>query len=476
METVDRNSFSPFVNGKFLAPVSSSPVFASWGGETLAACREATANEVEQALEGAASAAPILRAMARGERSEMLRRLVVELESRSAEIARMITAEVGKPIALSEIEVARGRTTTRLGADEAMSFAGEMVPVDGDRSLAGAMALTSRFPVGPVLAMTPFNFPLNLLLHKLVPAIAAGCPVVAKPTPRAPRTALLVAEAAAAAGWPDGALSVLPVPNSDVTRLAADPRISMVSFTGSAEVGWSLAAAHSRKKVLLELGGNAAVVVDETADLVRAAASCAAGALAYAGQVCISVQRIYVTRGVFPEFRDLLVAEFRKFAPGDPWNPEVRVGPMIDEASAARVESWVREAESRGALALVRGQRSGTIHGPVLLTGVPADAKVSCEEVFGPVAIVEEVADFDEALRRADDSRYGLQAGIFTTRIDRARRAFERLRVGAVIVGDVPTFRWDGMPYGGVRDSGSGREGIRWAMREMTEERLLVLR
>ena len=474
--TLEHPPFAPFVAGAFGAPGAAGTVPVSWGGASLPACREATPSEIESALAAAEAAAPRLAAMSRGERAALLRALLVEVEKRSADLARTITAEVGKPIFFSELEVARGKGTIRLGAEEASRFGGELVPIDGDASLVGAMALTARFPVGPVLAITPFNFPLNLLLHKLVPAIAAGCPVVVKPTPRAPRTALLLAETAVAAGWPAGILSVLPVPNESVMPLAADRRVALVSFTGSAEIGWRLKSALPRKPVVLELGGNAGVVVDETADLAKAATSCAAGALAFAGQVCISVQRVYAVREIFAEFRDRFVEEFRKVPTGDPFDPAVRCGPMIDEASAKRVEEWIASAEAAGATALVRGERRGSFHGPTLLTKVPPAQPIACEEVFGPVAIVEEVADFEEGLARIDDSRYGLQAGIFTARLDRARRAFARLRVGGVIVGDAPTFRHDGMPYGGVKDSGAGREGIRSAMTEMTEERLLVLR
>jgi len=473
---VDREVFSPFVAGGFASAANGKEVESPWGGAPLPPCREASDEEIERAISAAADAAGMLASMAGGERSALLRRLLGEVEVRAGRLAHMITAEVGKPIALSEIEVQRARTTIRLGAEEAMRLAGEVVPFDDGAAGGGSLALTRRFPVGPVLAITPFNFPLNLLCHKLVPAIAAGCPVIAKPAPRAPRTALLLAEAAAAAGWPAGILSVLPIANEQAGRLAADPRLPMISFTGSALVGWNLRARHPKKKILLELGGNAGVVVDETADLERAAKLCAAGALAYAGQVCISVQRIFATKEIFPEFRDRLVKEFEKTSAGDPWNRDVRLGPMIDEASAKRVEEWVREAERSGATALVRSERKGNVLGPILLTRVPRGAKVVCEEVFGPVAVVEEAADFEDALARVDDSKYGLQAGVFTTRLDRARRAFERLRVGAVIVGDSPAFRYDGMPYGGVKESGTGREGVRYAMDEMTEMRLLVLR
>lgn len=477
-QPLDRSGFAPFVAGRFAAPNTDlPPVAPSWGGAPLPPCRDASADEVESALSSAVAVAPRLAALARGERAALLRAFLAEIDRRGEELAATIVAEVGKPIALARLEVARAKTTARLGAEEASRFGGELVPVDGDASLGGALAFTGRFPAGPVLALTPFNFPLNLLLHKLVPAFAAGCPVVAKPSPRAPRTALLVAEAAAAAGWPAGSLSVLPLPNEAVFPLAADPRLSVVSFTGSAEVGHRLAAALPRRRVLLELGGNAALVVDETADLAKAASAAALGAMAYAGQVCISVQRIFVVQELFGRFRTLLEGEVRSLPSGrDPFDPSIRVGPMIDEASARRVDSWIDDAIAGGGRPLVRGRRDGTFLEPTLLTNVAPDAAVSCEEAFGPVAIVEPVADFDEALARVNDSRYGLQAGIFTTRIDRAKRAFEALRVGAVIVGDAPTFRFDGMPYGGVKDSGEGREGIRWAMAEMTEERLLVLR
>jgi glyceraldehyde-3-phosphate dehydrogenase (NADP+) len=332
-----------------------------------------------------------------------------------------------------------------------------------------------RFPLGPVAGITPFNFPLNLVAHKVAPAIAAGCPMVLKPAPQTPLTALLLAEAVQQAGWPDGGLNVLPLSNEDAGLLVTDERIKLISFTGSAAVGWQIKNNCGKKKVVLELGGNAGVVVHSDADLAYAADRCVVGSFAYAGQTCISVQRILVERSVCGKFTDLLLEGARKLKSGDPLDDTSDLGPMIRESDAIRATDWVQEAVRGGARLLCGGQRRGSILEPTILTGTRPEMKVNCLEVFAPVVTVEPYDDFNQALKQINNSPYGLQAGLFTRDAKLIFNAYEELEVGALVAGDVPAFRIDHMPYGGIKDSGLGREGLRYAIEDMTEPKLLVM-
>jgi glyceraldehyde-3-phosphate dehydrogenase (NADP+) len=330
------------------------------------------------------------------------------------------------------------------------------------------------FPAGPVAAITPFNFPLNLVAHKLAPAIAVGCPVVLKPAPQTPLTALKLAEFITDAGLPPGALSVLPMENDVAAKLVADDRLKILSFTGSAKVGWELKAKAGKKKVVLELGGNAAVIVESDADVEHAAQRCVAGGFGYSGQSCISVQRIFVQQAALSVFCDRMVAGVKNLRSGDPLYPETDCGPLIRESDAIRVEAWINEAVARGARLLTGGKRNGWFVEPTVLTGTKPGDKVNAEEVFGPVVVVEPYEALDDAIAQVNASRYGLQAGIFSADPESIDRAFTHIEVGGVIANDVPTFRGDAMPYGGVKDSGMGREGVLYALQEFSEMRILV--
>ena len=332
-----------------------------------------------------------------------------------------------------------------------------------------------RFPIGPIAAITPFNFPLNLVAHKLAPAIAAGCTVVLKPAPQTPLTALRLARLIHEAGWPAGALNVLPLSNEDAGAMVEDDRLKLLSFTGSAAVGWELKQKSGKKKVVLELGGNAGVIVNSDADVADAAARCAVGGFSYAGQSCISVQRIFAQRSVFQPFLDELVPKVRALKCGDPMEESTDVGPLIRESDAKRVEEWIQKAVNDGATLLCGGKRNASFIEPAVLTNTKPNQLVNCEEIFGPVVTVEAYDDFDSALKQVNNSRYGLQAGVFTHDSRLISRAYEELEVGGVMVNDVPTFRSDHMPYGGVKDSGLGREGVKYSIAEMSELKLLVM-
>jgi glyceraldehyde-3-phosphate dehydrogenase (NADP+) len=335
--------------------------------------------------------------------------------------------------------------------------------------------MVKRFPLGPVAGITPFNFPLNLVAHKVAPAIAAGCSMVLKPAPQTPLCALLLAECVQQAGWPDGGLNVLPLSNDDASLLVTDERIKLISFTGSVPVGWDIKRRAGKKKVALELGGNAGAIVHSDADLFYAAERCIAGGFGYAGQTCISVQRILVEQSVYGKFTDLLVEGVKKLRTGDPMDEAVDLGPLIRENDAIRVTEWIEEAVRAGARLLCGGGRKRSAVEPAVLTGTKPEMKVNCQEIFGPVVTVEPYQNFDEALRRINNSNYGLQAGLFTRDAKLLFQAYDELEVGALIAGDIPSFRIDQMPYGGVKDSGLGREGLRYAIEEMTEPKLLVM-
>ena len=450
------------------APWDSAPVSrVSRGGPTT----------LERAAEAASKAAPAAAALPAERRAAILEAARADLLARKEGVARAIVEEAGKPLALARGEVDRAGDTL-LAAAHVARFP-EVVARDlgGFASGAGRLALTRRVPVGPVLAITPFNFPLNLVAHKLAPAVAAGCPVVLKPASQTPTPALLLAASLQRAGLPDGALSVVPSRATDAEKLATDPRFALLTFTGSAEIGFALRRKAWDRRVALELGGNAAVIVEpDWPDLADAARRVANAAFAWAGQSCISVQRVFVHRDVAGRFRELLVAAAESFPTGDPGLQATLCGPMIDAANRERVLDWVESARAAGGRLLSGGKSDGSVVRPTLLEGVPVSEPIVAGELFGPGAVLAEHATFDEALERANDTRYGLQAGVFTSDVAKARKAWETLEVGAVIQGDVPTWRSDPMPYGGVKASGVGREGPASAFLEMTEERMLVLR
>ncbi len=439
-------------------------------GSVVARVAVPTPDQVEQAVAAAAGVAAEAAALPAHARAAALTHLSTRIGERADEIAALITAENGKPAKWAALEVTRAVSTLRWSAEEARRFGGEVQRLDTDPTATGRVAVVRRFPRGPVLGIAPFNFPLNLVVHKLGPALAVGAPIIVKPAPATPLSALLLGELVAETDLPAGMVSVLPVPNDRVGQLVDDPRLPVVSFTGSGPVGWSLKERLPRKHVVLELGGNGAVVVAaDYPDLDWAASRIATFSNYQAGQSCIAVQRVYVERPAYEPLVDKLVAAVRALdASGD-------VGPMISEDAARRVEEWVGEARDAGAKVLVGGERRGTAYPPTVLAGVPRGTRVLDEEVFGPVLAVAGVDSLDEAFAAVNDSRYGLQAGVFTRDIATAFRAQRELVVGGVIVGDVPSYRADQMPYGGTKESGTGREGVRSAMDDLTEPRVLVL-
>ena len=432
--------------------------------------------EFERAAGAAVEAAAVMRALPAYERAAILMRAHADLVSRREEIGRTIAGEVGKAIRDALAEADRGAQTFHVAAEEARRIGGETIPMDLAPHGRKRVAFTRRFPIGPVAAISPFNFPFNLSAHKLAPAVAAGNPVVLKPATKTPLSALILADALDRAGLPKGALSVLPMSRETGDRLVTDERFKLLTFTGSSAVGWGMKARAGKKKLVLELGGNAGVIVDDTADLAFAAKRIAAGGFALAGQSCISVQRVYVQRTVFDRLSALLVELVEALKVGDPLEPSTDVGPMIDEGEAARVEQWVAEAVRDGATVLTGGKRLGpALYAPTVLAGVPEDAKVCMQEAFAPLVGLYPFDDFSDALARVNRSSYGLQAGVFTNDLLRTLDAFDALEVGGVIVNDVSAWRIDHMPYGGVKDSGLGREGPRYAIEELTEQKLIVI-
>lgn len=445
-------------------------------GSVLGTVAQHDAAAVEEAVVAVTHAFPATRGLSRHRRSMALAQVAATLAAEQEDLARLIVAEVGKPIRWARQEVARAVVTFGLAAEEARRSRGEVLAIDIEERTEGYGALFERFPIGPVLAVTPFNFPLNLVAHKVAPAIAAGNPVLLKPAPQAPLVAERLRAIVARSGLPPGTLEVVHCEPALAERLVADDRFALLSFTGSARVGWHLKARAGRKRLVLELGGDAAVVVHDDADLDLAARRAAVGGFAYAGQVCIAVQRLLVQRSVYPCFRDRLVQAVAALGGDDLLADDTIVGPLIDAAAADRVMSWIDEARDAGGTTLSGGRREAAdVVAPTIIEQPPPRARVSTEEVFGPVVTVDHYDSFEEALARVNASRFGLQVGVFTRDVGRVRRAFTTLEVGAVIVGDVPTLRVDNYPYGGVKESGLGREGVRSAMDAMSEPRVLVL-
>src|SRR6266404_3224811 len=443
--------------------------------ERVGVTYRATSADAEAAIRAAVRAFETTRRMGGYERQRVLRAISSGIEKQSDELARMVALEAGKPIKTARVEVDRAIFTFSVAAEEAVRVGGEYLPLDWQASTAGRWGIVRRFPLGPIAAITPFNFPLNLVAHKVAPAIASGCSIVLKPAPQTPLTALLLAEVVHEAGLPAGGLNVIPTTNEDAALIVSDDRLKMLSFTGSSAVGWKLKATAGKKKVTLELGGNAAAIIHNDADLDFAAERCAVAGFSYSGQSCISVQRILVHKSVFDPFLQRFVERAKRLNSGDPLDESTDIGPLIRESDAERAVKWVQEAVAAGAKLIIGGGRKGSVVEPTILTNTRADMKVNCEEVFAPVKTVEPYDDFGDALARVNRSPYGLQAGLFTNDARLIFRAYDELEVGGLIVGDVPTFRIDHMPYGGVKDSGLGREGLRYAIEEMTEPKLLAM-
>ena len=430
----------------------------------------------DRAIGLAVEAAAPMRAMAAYERQQVLQHCVARFTERAEELALALCVEAGKPIKDSRGEVGRLIDTFRIAAEESVRITGEVLPLDISARARDYTGMWKRIPIGPCSFIAPFNFPLNLAAHKVAPALAVGCPFVLKPASLTPIGALLIAEVLAETGLPRGAFSVLPCPRSGAELFTTDERLKLLSFTGSPEVGWDLKARAGKKPVVLELGGNAAVVVEPDADLEDAVERIVFGAFYQSGQSCIGVQRVLAHEAAYSELRDRLVEATSALRMGDPKDPETFIGPMISEKEAARLDGWIQQAVAAGATLLCGGRRDGAMLEATLLEDAPGDQAVVCQEALGPVAVLSRYADFDAALRAVNDSVFGLQAGVFTRDLYKAQKAWDELEVGGVVIGDVPSWRVDHMPYGGVKDSGLGREGIRFAMEDMTEVRLLVVR
>lgn len=436
----------------------------------------ADASEVQFAISSSVQAFQSWSGISAAERREFLLKLREGLLAEKEKFINLIVSEAGKPLDYAKAEIERSAMVLQLSADEAIRLTGETIAMDYGAGK-GKTAFTKRFPIGPVLAISPFNFPLNLALHKVGPALASGNTVILKPSPYTPLTALALASLSKRIGLPPGVLNVVVCKNEEAELMLKDERIKMLSFTGSADVGWMLKEKAGKKKVILELGGNASVIVDRTSNLEEAAKAIATGAFLYAGQVCISVQRIFVDNEVFDDFVEKLKAATGQLQTGNPSTEGVTVGPIIDRVHLERITGWIEKAKQKGAQVLMGGEildQERNVLAPTLITNTNEEMEIVAEEIFGPVAIIERVQYFDEVIRFINRSRYGLQAGLFTNNLSQMKYAHEHLEVGALIVNGIPGFRVDSMPYGGVKDSGLGREGVRYTMEEMTEPRLLV--
>ncbi|HEY4227769.1 MAG TPA: aldehyde dehydrogenase family protein [Candidatus Limnocylindrales bacterium] len=435
----------------------------------------ATEAQYEEAVTAAVAAFRETRVLPVYERSRALREISAGIKDRREELGRLLSVEAGKPIRDALTEVDRSVFTFRLAAEEAERMVGEVIPLDLVAASRGRFGVTRRFPIGPVAGISPFNFPLNLAAHKLAPAIAAGCSIVLKPATKDPLTILTVAEIIDSVGLPAGSVSVLPMTRELGDRMVSDPRFKLLTFTGSPTVGWRMKERAGRKKVVLELGGNAAVIIDKTADVAWAVKRILVGGFSYAGQSCISVQRIFVHEAVADAFRAQLVAGVQKLKVGDPLDPTTDLGPLVDKANAVRTQRWVDEAVEAGGTVLAGGKANGTFFEPTVLANVPATAQVCSNEAFAPLVVLFTFADFEQAIAGVNDSDFGLQTGVFTNDLAHAWQAFNELEVGGVVMNDISSYRVDHMPYGGIKDSGLGREGLRWSIEDMTELKLMVV-
>jgi acyl-CoA reductase-like NAD-dependent aldehyde dehydrogenase len=471
-----RPEYPYYLGGVAQQPNADLVVYDKYSGAIATRVALADPTAIDRAIALAAEAAPAMAAMPAYARQAALQGCVRRFEARQEELALALCIEAGKPIKDSRGEVTRLIDTFRIAAEESVRIVGEVLPLDISPRAQGYRGQWKRVPIGPVSLISPFNFPLNLAAHKIAPAIAAGCPFVLKPASLTPVGALLIGEVLADAGLPAGSWSILPCPREGAAQLTTDDRLKLLSFTGSGEVGWELKAQAGKKKVVLELGGNAACIVDAGADLAKVVPRLAFGAFYQSGQSCISVQRIFAHRSQYADLRAQLVAASTALVAGDPRDEATTLGPLISEKEARRIERWVQEAVAAGATLLCGGTRDGAMMPATLLEDVPASLPLCSEEVFGPVAILAPFDEFEEALAAVNASKFGLQAGVFTNDLQHAYRAWDALEVGGVIINDVPSWRVDHMPYGGVKESGLGREGVRFAIEDMTEIRLLVLR
>lgn len=470
------HTFPLYLGSTPQTPNSDLSVSNKYTGEEAFRVSLANSAMIDQAIHMCVGAEPAMRALHPFQRQEILQFCVEQFQQRRDELAMTLCIEAGKPIHDSRGEVQRFIDTFRVAAEEAVRIDGEVLNLEISEHAQGYQGFTKRVPIGACSFISPFNFPLNLAAHKIAPAIACGCPFILKPASATPVSALLIGEILSQSSLPPGAFSILPCSRDGADLFTTDERLKLLSFTGSPEVGWKLKARAGKKRVVLELGGNAACIVDSDWDIEDAVQRIIVGAFYQSGQSCISVQRILIHSSCYPEFRSALVTAANALSSGDPTKESTFIGPMIAESEAVRLESWVNEAVVAGAKILCGGSRAGAMFEATLLENVSPDLKISREEAFGPVAILSPFDDFDAALHAVNDSRFGLQAGIFTRDLYKALRSWDTLEVGGVIIGDIPSWRVDNMPYGGVKDSGLGREGIRSAIAEMTEPRLLAVR
>jgi acyl-CoA reductase-like NAD-dependent aldehyde dehydrogenase len=471
-----KDAYPLYLNNKAVQSNTDLAVTDKYTGEVAFRVALADSKTIDAGIAGAVKAAEPMAQMASYERQNVLTHCVSRFKERFDELAYALCVEAGKPIKDSEGEVTRLIDTFRIAAEESVRMTGEVQPLDISARAKGYQGMWKRVPIGPCSFISPFNFPLNLAAHKIAPAIAVGCPFVMKPASRTPLGAIIMGEILAETDLPEGAFSILPASRDGADLFTEDDRLKLLSFTGSPDVGWALKAKAGKKKVVLELGGNAAVIIDEDADLDDALERVIFGAFYQSGQSCIGVQRIIIHDSIYNKFRDMLVARAGTLVSGNPHDRETFIGPMIDVKEAARLDGWVQEAIAGGAKLLCGGKRAGAMLEATLLEDVPRTAKANREEAFGPLAILSRFTDFDAALDEVNDSKFGLQAGIFTRDLFKSLDAWDRLDVGGVVINDVPSYRVDNMPYGGVKDSGLGREGIRFAMEDMTEIRNLVIR
>lgn len=465
-----------YLNNVAQQPNADLAVTDKFTGEVAFRVAQADAAMIDAAISGAVEAAEPMARMASYERQAVLNHCVSRFIERFDELAYALCVEAGKPIKDSEGEVGRLIDTFRIAAEESVRMTGEVQPLDIAPRAKGYQGMWKRVPIGPCSFISPFNFPLNLAAHKIAPALAVGCPFVMKPASRTPLGAIIIGEVLAETDLPKGAFSILPASRGGADLFTIDDRFKLLSFTGSPEVGWDLKSRCGKKKVVLELGGNAAVIVDVDADLDDVIERVLFGAFYQSGQSCIGVQRIIIHVDIYDRFRDMLVARTKALVVGDPKQRETSIGPMIDVKEATRLEAWVKEAVAAGGTLLCGGSRDGAMLDATLLEAVPAHCRIVTEEAFGPVAVLSSFTDFSAALVEVNASRFGLQAGVFTRDLFKMFDAWDQLEVGGVLVNDVPSYRVDNMPYGGVKDSGLGREGVRFAMEDMTEIRNLVVR
>jgi acyl-CoA reductase-like NAD-dependent aldehyde dehydrogenase len=465
-----------YLNNRPLQPNTDLEVTDKFTGEVAFRCAQADAAMIDEGIAGAVRAARPMAEMAAYERRDILQHCVSRFQQRFDELAHALCIEAGKPIKDAEGEVGRLIDTFRIASEEATRLGGEVQTLDISPRAKGYQGIWRRVPIGPCSFISPFNFPLNLTAHKVAPALAVGCPFVLKPASRTPLGALIMGEVLAETNLPEGAFSVPPAHRSGADLFVTDDRLKLLSFTGSPEVGWDMKARAGRKKVVLELGGNAAVIIDHDTDLADALERVVFGAFYQSGQSCIGVQRILVHASIYEQFRDMLVERTKALVSGNPHDRATFIGPMISEGEAKRLESWITRAVEAGARLLCGGKREGAMLEATLLENVPLTCEINAEEAFGPAAILMPFTDYEAALEVVNDSRFGLQAGVFTRDFEKAMLAWDQLDVGGVVINDVPSYRVDNMPYGGVKDSGLGREGIRFAIEDMTEIRNLVIR